>query len=69
MIDQWEAAEQESEQRKTHNESQRVRDWEHVHAILFHFCDLEPDIVLEEVTSHETDGAHQTRWHVCEGNQ
>ena len=59
VVDQGEAAEEESEQGETHDEGEGVGDGEHVHAVLLHLVRSELDVVLEEVLAHKADGAHQ----------
>jgi hypothetical protein len=63
VVDKWEAAEQESEERETHHESKDVGDREHLHAVLRHHVSVIRrgtrvvlrivNVVVIEILAHE----------------
>jgi hypothetical protein len=63
VVDQWEAAEQECEERETHDESKDVGDREHLHAVLRHHVSVVRrgtgvvlrivNVVVIEILAHE----------------
>lgn len=69
MINQGETTEKESEQCEPHDESEGIRNAEHVHTVLLHLSLLELEVIIEEVRAHKADGAHQPHRHVGEAHQ